>query len=356
MTQRLTNLEITRVSLVDKGANAKRLAVFKRDEEASMTDLVEPEATPAGVIAWLRKTLGLPEPMAKGAAPTGDAAMRSHLSAKAPGGHGMGDVAVADMAMADMQKKHTAMHTAGADHSHTVAKTMTFKEIVAGHELTDALRDNWYTLEDALWSALYATDDNLQPLSTAAKQALVAQNLDEFKAYLLEQMASVVAKADAPPSPGARTRSAVATLVAKVGKKISGSRLERLQAAAEALTSVLDEVAEAVTDEAAASAEEVPVDKAELVAAFTEANEPIVKRLEALEAAKTVTKTDGAGEEEGDEITLEVIAEAVEKIADRLDRIEGAQGVRKSIAAQDGTAADGSDKVKKSGTFAGILG
>lgn len=297
MTQRLTNLEITRVSLVDKGANQKRLAVLKRDEEGPMTDPAGPDA-PAGVVAWLRKQLGLAEPVAKG--------------------------------------------------------PMTFADIVAGQELQDALWDNWYTLEDALWSALYAYDANGQPLSMEAKQALVAQNLDEFKAYLIDQMASVVSKGETPPP----TSSRIASLVAKVGKKISGSRLERLQAAAEALTSVLDEVAEAVTDEAA-SAEEVPVDKAELIEAMTEvitkAQEPIVKRLDAIEGKKVVkTEPDPEGEEgdAGDEaLTLEGLATVVEKILDRLDGVAQTEGVRKSLAGQDG----GSEPVKKS-VFAGILG
>lgn len=293
MTQRLTNLEITRVSLVDKGANAKRLAVFKRDEEAPMPDAtVDLASAPAGVIAWLRKQLGFAEPVAKG--------------------------------------------------------PQTFSEIVAGHELTDALHDNWYTLEDALWSALYATDDNMQPLSMEAKQALVAQNLDEFKAYLLDQMASVVSKSDAPPSAAARAQAAVTALVAKVGKKFSGSRLERLQSAAEALTSVLDEVAEAVTDEAATTAEEVQVDKAELVAAFTEANEPIVKRLEALEKTGVAKTEPDPGED--DALTLEGVASAVEKLADAVADMAMAQGVRKSLASQDG----GTEPVKKS-VFAGIM-
>lgn len=293
MTQRLTNLEITRVSLVDKGANAKRLAVLKRDEEASMTDSAE---TPAGVVAWLRKQLGMAEPVAKG--------------------------------------------------------PRTFSDIVAGQQLSDALWDNWYTLEDALWSAIYATDDNGQAISMEARQALVAQNLDEFKAYLLDQMASVVSKGEPGPTDLAKRR--IADTVAKVGKKISGSRLERLQAAAEALTSVLDEVAEAVTDEAAGEAEEVQVDKAELVAAFTEANEPIVKRLEALEQA-AVAKADpdaqpDGDESEGEELTLEGVATIVEKVFDRLEAIEGGQAIRKSLAGQDG----GTEAVKKS-TFAGIM-
>jgi hypothetical protein len=314
--------------------------------------MTDPADAPVGVIAWLRKALGLDAQIAKSAAPTTDAAMRTHLAAKAPGGHGMGDVATADMASAAMTKKHTALHTAGADHTHTVAKAMTFAEVVSGQELSDALADSFYTLQDVLWGAIYAYDEKGQALTIEAKTALVAQDLDEFKAYLLAQMASVtVAKGDLE-SPDQRRLGAI---VRKVGKKITASRLVRLNAAAEALNSVLAEVAEVVADEAADTAEEVEVDKAEMVAAMTEALEPISKRLEALEKAEPVAKVDAAaaatakGEVE-DPVTLETVAAVIEKLADRLEAIEGGAAVRKSLEGQDG----GAEVVKKS-KWAGIL-
>lgn len=301
MTQRLTDLEITRVSLVDKGANARRLAVLKRDEEGSMTDPIAaaiakagPEEAKVGVLAWLRKALGL------GAAP--------------------------------------------------VVKTATFAEVVAGQELSDALYDSWYTLQDVLWGAIYAYDENGQALAIEAKTALVAQDLDEFKAYLLAQMASVtVAKGDE----GSPDQRGLAAWIRKVGKKISGSRLERLSAAAEAINSVLAEVAD-VVDEAAETAEEVEVDKAEMVAAMTEALEPISKRLEALEKAKPVEKVEsaanGAETEEEEPVTLETAVKVIEKLADRLEVLEGGAAVRKSLTGQDG----GAEPVKKA-KWAGIF-
>ena len=339
MSQRLTGMAIDKVSLVDRGANGRPFAVLKRDEEGSMTDPADP---PAGVIAWLRKALGI-DAVVKSAAPTAAEGMRDHLSAKTPAGHGMGDVAIADMSMATMNTKHAAMHDAGADHSHTVAKTATFAEIVAGQELTDALSDSFYTLQDVLWSAVYACDENGQDLSMEAKTALVAQDLDEFKAYLLAEMAEVtVAKSDQ----GSLDQRRLGALVRKVGKKISGSRLERLSAAAEALNSVLAEVAEVVADEAAGAAEEVDVDKAEMVAAFTEAIEPIAKRVAALEAKPVVETPDAADDAP---VTLETIAEAIGKLADRVEKVEGAGAVRKSMAGQDGAV-----DVKKS-VFAGVM-
>jgi hypothetical protein len=313
--------------------------------------MTDPPEAPAGVIAWLRKALGIDSAaVVKSAAPTTDTAMRSHLAAKTPAGHGMGDIAVADMSSAAMEKKHTAMHTAGADHSHTVAKAATFAEVVAGQELSDALYDSWYTLQDVLWGAIYAFDENGQALSIEAKTALVAQDLDEFKTYLLAQMASVtVAKADQ----GTPEQRQLAAFVRKAGRKISGSRLERLSAAAEALNSVLAEVAEVVADEAAGTAEEVEVDKAEMVAAMAEALEPISKRLEAIEKAKPVEKVEAAGAAEGeaeDPVTLETVVAVIEKLADRLERVEGSAGVRKSLVGQDGGV-----EVKKASVFAGIM-
>lgn len=297
MTQRLTDMEITRVSLVDKGANARVMAILKRQEEASMPDAtVDLAQAPAGVIAWLRKQLGFAD--------------------------------------------------------EPVAKAQTFAAVIAGQELSDALDDAFWTLRDVLWSAVYAYDENDQPLTLEAKRALVAKDLEEFGAYLLARMDGGIEKRDA--SEAALARSAVTAVVAKVGKKISGSRLERLQAAAEALTSVLDEVAEAVTDEAAKTAEEDTVEKADIVAAMTEALEPVTKRLDALEAkkvAKADPDPDGGDEGDDEPATLDTVVEVIGKLADRIDALEGSAGVRKSLAGQDG----GTEPVAKKGTFSGIL-
>lgn len=300
MSQRLTDMALTRVSVVDKGANARRFAVLKRDEEEGGVADQNPQVTedpPAGVLAWLRKQLGL---------------------------------------------------EAAPEH---VAKTATFAERVAGQELRDAFYDSWYTLEDGLWAAMYAYGPDGQELSLEAKKALVAQNLDEFKAYLMSRMDGGISKRDGGPAEAA-TR-AVSAAVAKVGKKISGSRLERLTAAAEALNGVLAEVAEVVADEEADPAEEADVEKAELVAAMTEALEPVTKRLMALEKSAAPAAAGGADEgDEGDEgekpATLDTVVAVVGKLADRIEAIEKARGERTSAAGQDG------GEVKKS-QFAGIF-
>lgn len=299
MSQRLTDMRIRQVSLVDKGANKRTFALLKRDAEEDAMTLPAPPAdqTPAGIAGWLRKA--------------------------------------ADLVLGK---------------SEPVAKVMTFAEIVAGAELRDALYDSWYTLEDALWSAIYAVDDNGQALPIEAKQALVAQDLDEFKAYLLAAMASGVTKRDASPS--ARARGSLDALVRKVGRKISGSRMERLSAAAEALNSVLAEVAEAQADDAAETAEEADVEKSELVAAVSEAvtkaQEPLIARIEPLEKAAPGAAPEPVAKGEEDELTLASVAEAVAKIADRLEAVEKRPGERASLDGQDGSP------VKKS-RWAGIF-
>lgn len=302
MSQRLTGMSIDRVSLVDKGANARVIALLKRDEEAPMTDgtlELPSDTSPGGVIAWLRKA--------------------------------------ADALNARLQPV-------------PIAKARTFADVVAGQELSDALYDSFGTLEDVIWSAIYAYDANGQDLSLEAKTALISQDLDEFKAYLLAQMAgTTVAKGAA----GTADQRAFGAFVRKVGKKISGSRLERLGAAAEALNSVLAEVAEVVESEGADEPEESDVEKSELVTAVTEAitkgQEPLIARIDALEKA-TVTKTaePAAGAEGGEtEPTLEERLDTIEKIL-----LQGvtSEGVRKSLAGQDG----GTEPVKKS-VFAGVM-
>lgn len=298
MSQRLTDMTLTRVSLVDKGANARRLAVLKRNEEDEMDDV-------AAAIAKV------------------DEARRPLLA-------GLIDKLAAFIGGTPAQ----------------VTKVQTFAAMVAGQELQEALGDSWWTLQDALWSAIYATDENGADLTLEAKQALVAQDLDEFKAYLLAEMSEATSVAKRA-SPAELAQRQVAAIVAKAGRKISGARLERLQTAAEALNSVLTEVADA--KEEADPAEEEPVEKNELVAAITEAvtkaQEPLVARIEAIEKSAAAA----AGDQD-QPATLDTVVDAISKLADRVEAMESTKGVRKSA---DGQEAGG--EVKKRSVFAGMF-
>lgn len=300
MTQKLTKMEIDRVDLVDAGANGRRFALFKRDAggaaigEAWAEGLAgsEPEAKSlaARVVEAVSKALGIPQ---------------------------------------------------------SVDKAMTFAEIVAGREMSEALEEHWTTLQDALWNALYAYDDDNQPLSVEAKKQLVAQNLDEFKAFLLERMDQGISKGD-----GSTDARLFAAFIAKVGKKVSAARAARLQEAADALAAVLAEVevdGESAETEKRARPQEEDMTPEELTAAITKANEPLVARIEALETAKASTAEPAEGEGAADPITLEGVAEAVTKLGDRLAAIEKAPGSRQSA-----TADEAPSPVKKS-KWAGVL-
>jgi hypothetical protein len=234
-----------------------------------------------------------------------------------------------------------------------IAKAVTFASIIAGHELSDALPEAFDTLEDAVWSAIYAHDPTTYAdLSVDDKQALVAQSLDEFKAYLLGIMASGVGKREI--SEAARAVARMEAIVAKVGRKISGARLEQLKTAAVALASVLAEVeadpadpAEEDVQKSGAAAEEQEVTSEEFTAAmapFAERLEAIEKRLPEPAAVVVKTEIDVAD----DELTLAVVAESIGKLADRLEAVEKARGNRTSADGQD----DG--QVKKS-QWAGIF-
>ena len=88
--------------------------------------------------------------------------------------------------------------------------------------------------------------------------------------------------------------------------------------------------------------------KAELIAAVTEANEPIVKRLEALEKSATPAAP-ATGDPVEEPATLDDVVDVVGKLADRLGAIEKARGERTSVTGQDNP-----EPVKKS-RWAGIF-
>ena len=285
MPQRLTGMRIDRVSTVDKGANGREFALFKRDETVSRGT---PEAD-AGLIARI------------------------------------GDIVAKALRLGPESTS-----------TQTVKKTRTFAEIVAGQEMQEALSDSWYTLQDALWSAIYATDENGADLDIAAKQTLVAQNLDEFKAYLLAAMERGIVKRGA---------------IRKVGRKISADRMKRLKEAGELIAQIVSEASDETekTEKRDDTQEEVEVEKAELEQVLAKALEPVVKRLDALEGNGTTEEGVEKSAEPGDGEVAEPIAKAISALADRIEKLERRPSQR--------TAADGQEggTVKKSSQWAGVL-
>lgn len=288
MPQRLTDMDITRVSAVDKGANGRAFAIFKRAESgAEEAQMPDPETSPVGQASALRK--------------------------------------IADW---------------------LVAKAATFGSIIAGRELSEAVDDSYDTLWTALWSAMYATDANGQDLPMVDKQALVAQSLDEFKAYLLSAMQTGVGKR-ARPTDIELAKRRVDALVRTAGATADPERVERLTKAAEAFVSVLATDTEI---DAGADAQEVDMTGEELTAAVAKAMEPLTDRIEAIEKRLPEPAAVEGAAESGDELTLEGVAKAVLEIRETVDGIAKARGERTSA---DGQEAGGSP-VKKS-RWAGVF-
>jgi hypothetical protein len=306
MKQQLTDMSIDKVALVPKGANGRTFAVLKQDGDpvpppASLADLwkaadaADPAVARRGVLAKLADWLGLA--------------------------------------------------------TEPVVKAQTFATIVAGRQLTDALYDSWYTLEDALWSAMWAVDANGADLSIEAKQALVAQNLDEFKAWLLGQMdeAASIAKSDR----GTRPERALDALLRKAGGD-DGDRTTVLAKAAEPLRAALGDVGSpdpvekrAQPEEEAMTGEELALIQKSIADAVAPIAADVAELKKAAASPAPVAKTDPDPE---DGLTLESVAKAVDSLADRFNEYLSERGVRKSADGQTGAP------VAKSGDWAkGIL-
>lgn len=297
MPKHLSRMAIDKVSLVDKGANDRTIAVLKRQPMVSDPNAPAPEPEP-GLLRRVAETLGLavPEP---------------------------------------------------------VAKAEDFDGINAEHDLEAAIEDGFATLKSAVWGAKYAYHDDGTEYTMAEKAALAATSIDQFKAFIVDAM--TVQKAGRKIS-GARLdqiKAAFATLGeviegveagwwtppdGVVAKEVSMTP-EEMQAAIE--KAVADEVAKrlAPESETMTALSKSVVDG--VVAAMPKP-EPV---------EKAETPEPEKAEDDPDEVTLETVAEAVVELSKRLDA--RAVSTRQSAAGGD-TAPE---PVEKSGKYplAGII-
>jgi hypothetical protein len=312
MPQHLQDMEITRVSLVDKGANGRRLAVLKR-QEGSMTKPASSAMTGALAAGIAKGRTGQAE--------TGIlAAIRKVLSPSRK---------VAKSAAANVSQATWALTTVLGL---ITSESADLDEDGADPDAADDQADvaNLKAIAQGLTTYIAST---AQEVGSADDLEDIAEEAAAYAAYCAGESYGVW-KSARP--------------IEKAGRKISAARLSELESASDKLLAVIaDAKADSGTKE---DDEEDDVEKADITKAIGEAMaaalEPVTKRLELLEASK-VEKTG-----EGDEpVTLEGIAEAVGKVADRLEKLEsaGAVGKRTSIAGQDG------GEVKKRAQFAGLF-
>lgn len=377
----LTKMEIDRVSLVDRGANGRRFAILKRDDgvdpekrsllsklagalgfELASVEKAETK-TVDGVEGFRPEHFGYaPDPVAPAgwklrlfadpADDTPDARLiGAAVAALGPKGFRGQRVEIPTDDLPKVKARVRAAwrkahpDAAEDDMPETIAKAQqTFASLVAGQQLTEALDDQFWTLKDALWSAIYARDEDDQLLSPEARQALVAQSLDEFKAYLIGQMEAGIAKSDElMPDPLA---AGLESAIRKVGKKISAARLERLKAAADALAAVLADVEgsddsavekRADAQEADMTSEEIERITKTITDTVAAAVAPIVTDVAVLKSA--IEKPAGeTGDSDGEEdVTPAQVAKVLSAVLDRLETVEKAQarGSRTSLGGQD---------------------
>lgn len=289
MPKHLTRMAIDKVSLVDAGANDRRIAILKSANRQPLDSEPEP-----GLLRKVAEALGLAVPEPK---------------------------------------------------DEEVEKAETFDDINAERELSAAVDEGFDTLRSAVWGATYARGEDGSDLPMDEKAALVAQSIDQFKAYLLDAMT-----------------------VAKVGRKISGSRLEQIKSAFRVLGEVIEGVEAGwwtppegtVAKEVSMTPEEIQaaVDKAvaETVAKAMAPDSEAMTALAAgisksvieampkpVEATLEVTESDDDGD-----LSLADIAKAVSTLADRVNVLGGSS--RQSAAGSE------SEPVEKSKyPLAGIL-
>ena len=302
MAKHLMRMAIDKVSLVDSGANQKRFAVLKRDDSGDATDVTEE----------------VPEDE-------------------------VGTTSEGDSRMGLIGKVAEAMGLAKAD---------TFGDMMARAHASEVADESFRTMESAFWTAQYANHEDGTPFTTEQKVTLVKTSLDQFGSYLLDSM-----------------------VVSKAGRKISGKRLEGLKGAFRILGEIIEQQEagffsaedEPVTKEIDMDEKEMTtliderVSKAvaaamapdgEVVTALTKALteavkpvEPVVEKADEKPEPKPVEKVETVEQE--DAITNAQLAEAVVKLAERMDASEASE--RQSQAGSDEPIK------KKASPLAGIL-
>lgn len=385
MTQRLTDMKITNVALVDKGANRRKIAVLKRDGEeeigrafaaglakglttsapgirGAITDIVHKllprrvEKSAADMIS--RATMALTvvlQLIEDEAADTGEDAGEGGDPDAAEDAADVAGLRSVAQGLSDYISA-TAKEVGTPDDLEDIAEDAARYAVAASAQMPIYMRDVTKAFKPFVKAPADAGALKSHLTADGAKGHGVADSKTSDAS-----MGDLTKLHDSAHSSGAD--HAHPDGVSKGLKQFSGSRTTRLKEAYATLASILEEIeqVEAAADEPAdkakakkrAQPEEVDVTSEELAALLDEKLSPIVKRLEAVEVAKAETPTptpeptpEPAPTPEppapgDDTITNAVLLEAVLKLADRIEKIEKAPGERQSIQSQDGVEKNG---------------
>lgn len=292
MAKHLTRMAIDKVSLVDAGANERRIAVLKRQPMVSdpAAEPVAPEPEP-GLLRKVADALGLTVP---------------------------------------------------------VEKAEDFDGINAEHDMSVAIDEGFDTLKQAVWGAKYARNEDGTEMTMAEKAALVATSIDQFKAFIVD--AFTVEKAGRKIS-GQRLdqiKSAFKVLGEVIEGVEAGWWTPPEGAVAKEVDMTPDEMQAAIEKAVAAEVAKTLAPDSEAMTALSKS--VVAGVVEAMpQPVEAVLDTTVESESEDGDLTLADIAKAVSLLSDRMDAMGGS--VRRSQAG----AAPESEPVEKKSPLAGIL-
>lgn len=285
-TGELRDVDVKFLSLVDKGANKRQFQIFKAAE-----------GKPA-------ENHGSDEERAKG------------------------------LGCAIMEAVRKFMNPASVEKSKS-AELPTFNAMIGQEELSGKLSDARWVLHDVIQAVLMGEAEN--------KQALIAQALDEHKAYVLSRLQQVgISKA---------LEEMGRVEVEKAGRKISSANRAKLESALAAISELL--ALDAQATEGAEDGGDTDVTKQELEqvvqAAIEKAMEPVDSRLKALEGGEgEETVADSLTADKIGEMVGAAIEKALEPVATRIETLEKARGNSQVGAVEDMS-------VSKSNTWGGLF-
>jgi hypothetical protein len=280
---KLKNMNIREVSGVTKGANRKQWLIVKSDDkkEGSIADISK--------IAIEALQIAIKKTMEEYNEPDDDAI------AKMEGG-----IKTCFDQFVDFIK---------------TATTGTFKQNMGRR----TLRETLWGATDALFESIQVTLND-QDLEDGKKASQVESNLDQFTTWMLDQLDLYNEGEE----------------VTKAGAVISASRLERLRETHSALGQIIAE-AEKGKDEpdkgGVQKGDDIEVNAEEITKMVEAAIAPIVERLESLEKHDD-PGTEDKVEDKMTQAVTDAITKAMEPIAQRLEVIEKAKGIKKSIDGQ----------------------
>lgn len=273
----MSDMDISMISLVRKGANKQKIQIYKEDECEDQEDLDEDE---------VKGLFGI---------------LKSYFTGK-------------------IQKEK-------ADETAKKPKK-TFASMMAVNDITE----NMWRANDTLRSVMRDIINNEE---VTDKKTALLQAVDEYSAYMKSKVnTAAIAKGDS-------FFDVPETEIQKAGKKVSGKNLEALKAAQRALSAVIAEADPEPSNQEKEIEEVKKEELTEIMKQAMEAAlKPINDRLDKIEKEDSAGEQEevGEGEDKTEDITeiiKSVIGEALSPLESRLEKVEKSRGIARSLEGEE---------------------